>query len=141
MLINKFPFYRLSDGILRPMLPIEIQNPHTGKSFRTWGLIDTGADNCAFPAQIAKELGHELKSGKPKEIQTGNGVTQAFEHTTKINIFTQEVKVAYTTSETMIDFMPHLRTPLLGVKNFLDYFILSIDYPNKVFSVQNHEVI
>ncbi len=34
------------------------------------------------------------------------------------------------------DFMPNLFTPLLGVRNFLNNFILTIDYPNKTFSLR-----
>jgi len=31
--------------------------------------------------------------------------------------------------------MPNLNIPLLGVKSFLSNFILTVDYPKKVFSL------
>jgi hypothetical protein len=34
-----------------------------------------------------------------------------------------------------VDYMPNLHIPLLGVKSFLSNFILTVDYPNKVFSL------
>ncbi|MBI4650837.1 hypothetical protein HY745_06045 [Candidatus Desantisbacteria bacterium] len=36
----------------------------------------------------------------------------------------------------LIDFMPNLKIPLLGVKSFLSNFILTIDYPKKCFSIK-----
>ena len=45
MPIVEYPFTTLSPGAPpRPMLPIRIHNPDTGLIYRTWGLIDTGAD-------------------------------------------------------------------------------------------------
>jgi hypothetical protein len=61
MLIIEYPFKKLTpDDPLRPILPIRITNPDTGLSVRSWGLIDTGADDCAFPARLATILGHNL---------------------------------------------------------------------------------
>ena len=74
-------------GIYRPTLQIRIINPHTGLSQRAYGLIDTGADECAVPAFYAILLGHNLQAGIPKTIYTGNGETVAFAHTTKFEIF------------------------------------------------------
>ena len=54
MPIRNFPFHRISAGdIFRPMLPIGITNPDTGASIISYGLIDTGADECALPADLA----------------------------------------------------------------------------------------
>jgi len=36
----------------------------------------------------------------------------------------------------LIDFMPNLYVPLLGVKSFLSNFILTIDYPRQIFSLR-----
>lgn len=62
---------------LRPILNIKITNPHTNKSIYTLGLIDTEADDCAFPSWYAEALGHNLKKGKEKSIVTGNGICKA----------------------------------------------------------------
>ena len=105
-----------------------ITNPHTGKSIRVWGIIDTGADECALPAAYAELLGHNLQAGSTKEINAGNGVTIAYSHT--IRIETEDFNI----KETLIDFMPNLHVPLLGVRSFLSNFILTINYP-KGFSL------
>lgn len=137
MLFNDCPFLKLSEeDIPRPILPINIINPHTGLLYSTFGIIDTGADECAIPAGIASILGHNLQTGSTKIIGTGNGETIAFAHTTKFEIFhPSSFRLIYTIHDTPIDFMPNLHVVLLGVNNFLGKFILNIDYPHEVFSV------
>jgi len=39
-----------------PLLPIRIINPYTRKGYKTFGLIDTGADDCAVPSVFAPIL-------------------------------------------------------------------------------------
>ncbi|MFH1429343.1 MAG: hypothetical protein ABIH39_06335 [Candidatus Margulisiibacteriota bacterium] len=45
-------------GIQRPYLPIVIRNPNTGDFEFSWGLIDTGANECSMPAikSLLKQL-------------------------------------------------------------------------------------
>lgn len=93
-------------------------------------LIDTGADECALPASFAAMLGHNLQAGNAKKISTGNGITTAYGHTTRIRI------EGFTTQDVLIDFMPNLNVPLLGVRSFLSNFVMTVDYPNKMFSLK-----
>jgi len=121
----------------RPILPVRIINPHTGKAHRATGIVDTGADECAVPAFVANILGHNLQAGRLKQIRTGNGVTNAYSHLTRFEIFHPATKkLLYTTHDTPIDFLPNLHVILLGVNSFLSQFILTIDYPKKVFSIR-----
>ncbi|MFH1173059.1 MAG: retropepsin-like aspartic protease [bacterium] len=131
MNLLNIPFSKLGpDDIFRPWLPATVINPHTNKKIKVYGLIDTGADECALPAPYAVLLGHNLQSGYPKEINTGNGKTLAYSHTVRIEI------PDFTVQDTLIDFMPNLNVPLLGVKSFLSNFILAIDYPGLNFSLR-----
>lgn len=126
-----YPFWAARPGDLpRPYLPIRIINPDSGKELRVYALVDTGADECAFPASFAPVLGHNLQAGQSRRISTGNGITVAYSHTTQIVI------EDFSTQDVLVDFMPNLNTPLLGVKSFLSNFILTVDYPNKTFSLQ-----
>ncbi|MBF0532848.1 MAG: retroviral-like aspartic protease family protein [Candidatus Omnitrophica bacterium] len=125
------PFTKLSPSdIARPWLQVAIFNPHAQKEITVLGLIDTGADECALPAGYANILGHNLQTGKSKEIRTGNGVTTAYAHTNQLRIND------FVIQETLIDFMPNLSIPLLGTRNFLSNFVLTIDYPKKIFSLE-----
>lgn len=61
MPIRNYPFSITRPGdMARPYLPISIINPATNKYLKVFALIDTGADECAFPASFAPLLGHDL---------------------------------------------------------------------------------
>ena len=113
MPIKNYPFsvIRLGD-IPRPFLPITIVNPQTRREVRVYALIDTGADECAIPASFAPLLGHNLQAGQLKRISTGNGITTAYSHTTRI------IVEEFSTQDVLVDFMPNLSIPLLGVRSF-----------------------
>ncbi|MFH1189956.1 MAG: retroviral-like aspartic protease family protein [Candidatus Omnitrophota bacterium] len=131
--IVDIPFIRAHpDDIPRPWLPVTIKNPHTGKSQRVLGLIDTGADECAIPAGYAPLLGHDLQAGISKSINTGNGITTAYAHTLCFEINGMHV------DNVMIDFLPNLKVVLIGVKSFLSRFVVTIDYKNNKFSLKQH---
>ncbi|MEK7376986.1 MAG: retropepsin-like aspartic protease [Candidatus Margulisiibacteriota bacterium] len=133
MSLQDIPFLKIWPGDTpKPWLPIIIINPHTKKSLRTYGLIDTGADECALPSQFADALGHNLQKGASKEITTGNGITTAYSHT--VSVRTGD----FQTDEVLIDFMPNLSVPLLGVKSFLSKFILTVNYKERTFSLKPH---
>ncbi len=76
MPIDNCPFVSFKKH-LRPYLALNIINPHTKKRIGTYGLIDTGADECAIPAGFAHVLGHDLLAGIAKTVSTGNGETTA----------------------------------------------------------------
>ena len=44
--------------------------------------------------------------------------------------------MACTIADTPVDFMPNLPVVLLGVANFLSNFVITIDYPSKLFSIK-----
>ncbi len=140
MPISEYPFQAIHPGSRpRPMLPIRIINPHTGSSMQSWGLVDTGADDCAIPASYAAILGHALTAGAVKQITTGNGATNSYAHTTRIEIMPiggASGHVAYVIPDAPVDFLPNLGVILLGTNKFLSKFILTIDYPRKVFSIK-----
>lgn len=141
-MITDFPFIRFNPTQhARPILPIIIKNPENGKYLHVWGLIDTGADRCSVPATYASLLGHDLTQGKKIEIGTGNGTTNAYEHTSEIAIcgIGSNKNIEYNniihTIRAAVDYMPNLNTVLLGVKQFLGNFTLKIEYPKKRFSI------
>lgn len=132
--ILNHPFKKISPGdIPRAALPLIVINPYVNKRIKTYGIIDTGADECAFPAQYAPLLGHNLQKGYPKSVNTGNGETIAYSHTVSIQIYDFVIK------NVLVDFLPNLNIPLLGVKSFLSNFVLTVDYPNFTFSFKQNK--
>jgi len=131
MPVRNYPFVVTRPGdTARPYLPITIMNPDTGSQIEVYGLIDTGADECAFPASFAPLLGHNLQAGQAKRISTGNGITLAYSHISRLSI------EGFVTEDVLVDFMPNLNIPLLGVRSFLSNFILTVDYPGREFSLR-----
>ena len=58
MPVRNYPFAVTRPGdIARPYLPITIMNPDTGSQIEVYGLIDTEADECAFPALLCPTSG------------------------------------------------------------------------------------
>lgn len=132
--IINVPFTIIRAGdIPRPILPLILKNPTNGQQLRTYGLIDTGADDCAFPAGYAIMTGHEYLLGTVKEVGTGNGKTIAYAHTICLEVFNYKI------DNILIDFCPNLTIGLLGVKNFLKYFVLTIDYKKQIFSLIDNQ--
>lgn len=137
MPIQNIPFTRFSDTVSsHPRLLVKIINSDTNLSMFTFGIIDTGADECAVPEFIATTIGHNLKKGKKKLIGTAGGLTPSYSHKTRVELYHPVTgKHMYTLNETPIDYVDGLHCALLGVKNFLDQFVLRIDYPKKRFSI------
>ncbi len=108
-------------------------------------IVDTGADDCLFPADTAIRVGHVLKSVPPKPISGINSSSVAYPHTSRVEILATLVnggpsrKVLYTMKSTLVDFMESGKNQsvpfLLGTKTFLNNFVLTIDYPNRRFSI------
>ncbi|MBM4035083.1 MAG: hypothetical protein FJ291_25345 [Planctomycetes bacterium] len=125
----------------RPMLQVRIINPASGLAVAAWGLVDTGADDCALPASYAPLLGHNLQAGLRRTVGTGNGDTDAYAHTTRIEVFAVPLgrrtgRPVFTIPDTLIDFLPNLPCVLLGVSSFLSDTILRINYPKQYFTVR-----
>lgn len=131
MELLNIPFTKLTpDDIARPWLPVTIVNPHSNKKIKVLGLIDTGADECALPARYASIIEYNLEAGVIKEINTANAKTVAYSHPIRIEV------EDFITQNVLVDFMPNLYIPLLGVKSFLSNFVLSINYPKQIFSLR-----
>lgn len=133
-----YPFVSFADeagNIVRPpstYLPARVSNPHSGRSVVVYALIDTGADQCAFPESLAVELGHNFQ-GKDVMSETTVGVsgnTSVYLHTFDIDILTPDRDEVFASFPNMlISCVPTEIPSLLGVANCLDQFILTIDYP------------
>ena len=115
----------------RPYLNIVLRNPVTGAALKTYGLIDTGADECAFPAWMGKSLGHNLEAGLPKIVTTASGHATTYAHSTIIEI------PGFCTETVMVDYSPSLGICLLGVNRFLSNFILVVNYSKQYFSLRS----
>ncbi len=77
-------------------------------------------------------MGFEIGQRWPEAVMHSWGsyfVHVPYGHITRIAI------EGFSTKDVLVDFMPNLNIPLLGVKSFLGNFVLTIDYHQKVFSL------
>ena len=142
MPIRDYPFTQVTRHHCRPMLWVRVINPVTGLAVEALALVDTGADDCVFPAEIAEALGHKLTSVPAKQMVTASGSTVAYPHTSKIQVLEMLPngragdRILYTLADTPIDFAKGCQAFLLGARKFLSKFVLTVNYPHRVFSLR-----
>jgi predicted aspartyl protease len=145
MPITNYPFVR-QGGKPRASLPIILENPENGLRFQTWALIDTGADHIVVPSVIAELLGHNIHHKKVKKsvCQGAGGRAQTFYHSFRMFVLQIDNKGIIAPNKAAIKIpkrefavIQNLPIMLLGVRDFLEKYVLTIDYPQKTFSVKS----
>ncbi len=136
-----YPFYAHGHGRARPFLPIRFINPMTGKTFKWFALVDTGADQCIFPADLTEVLQHNLK-GDDVESSITFGIEG---HVVKTWLHTFELALQHPRKpEVVVRQMPPARyecsekshfPPILGQADFLSHYVIKLDYPLQRVSV------
>jgi hypothetical protein len=142
MVKNYYPFLsRTPDDLSRPLLPILITNPTTNIPILTYGLIDTGSDDCVIPTSYAEAMGHVIPNGNKEERLAAGAVVYGYKHTFEIDIYGIDEKgVNYNDKihyipNSLVLCMDSLNIVLLGVKDFLEHFNLMISYPKHKFTL------
>lgn len=125
-----------------PILPVKIINPGTNLVWPTWALVDTGATSCTIPGHVATVIGHNVVGPPDARGETGGGRDDIYLRTCRIEIFEMR-STGFVTNNVIITIpngpvavLPNLRVVLLGVDDFLEEYVLTIDYPRQVFSIR-----
>ncbi len=124
---------------LKPIVPIILNNPHTGKEVQTWGLIDTGSDIILIDSEMGEIVGHDIEKGKKKKISGIVADADTYEHTSIIKILQvnddKSESVSLTLPKVSISYIKNFDDipVILGCRDFLNLFSLFLDYPNKRF--------
>lgn len=127
---------------LRTVVPVMIINPDGHKVLKTYALVDTGADACAFPENIATNTGHNLKGvGVISNVSSGIGGVSVptWKHTFTIGLLDPTAKkvLKWSAPKVLVDCFEHNNCPpLLGSSDFLKNFKITIDYPNKRMTLE-----
>lgn len=132
--------YRFDDGsqeehALHPYIPIRISNLPSGRGAKVYALVDTGADECLFGADIAEQLGHDLK-GDGVKSSVNIGIEQreisVYKHTFNLELLSPDEKtVVWASGKIEIDCSESNPPILLGARDFLRYFKWVVDYPGE----------
>lgn len=124
-----------------PYLPVRITNPHSGKFVVTYALIDTGAEACVFPAELAVMLDHDFK-GKGvvfDEIIGISGPGTVYMHTFNLEILLpnrQDVLKSF--ERILVKCRDQEQIPsVLGVGDCLRHFRITIDYLKQATTISS----
>ena len=130
--LKVFPENKLT---FRPVIAVALQHQNTKQKFSA--LVDSGADACLFPKDVAEVLNIDIKSGQ-WTFFTGIGGGEVPFYFHEIDIFVGEyqlrAKVGFSTSTIGT-------TGLLGQQGFFDHFIISFGYKNKFLEIKKHGLI
>ena len=119
------PAQKPEQYVYRPVIPIKLFLDNKVVTFDA--LIDSGADECTFPAWIAKTLGHNIYKGKQKIFSGIGGSVLAYLHKTFLKLNGIEfVADVYYSHEW--DDMPF---GLLGQAGFFSHFDVHFNYKEK----------
>jgi hypothetical protein len=131
-----YPFYKISDEISRPWIPIQIINPKNNKSINMLALLDTGADHCVFPQVVTTQTGLDIKKDAVKsEIMQGlaEAHIDIWIHTFRINLLATDWRtVLWKSMDLSIGCVSHSKIPpILGFSNFMCNFKISFNHATK----------
>lgn len=131
-----YPFYKISDEIFRPWIPIRIINPKNNETITTLALLDTGADYCVFPKFIAEQAKLDLK-GEAISSETMQGLAETkievWKHEFKIYLLSPDSKtVVCKNKDLIIGCVDHDNIPpILGFNNFMCSFKITFNHATK----------
>ncbi len=145
MPIVDYPFVDIFGfGNPKPALPVKLTNPANNFELTTWALIDTGADVTVIPEYISNRLYHDLKH---KSVKTDDnwgigGTAKAYYHTFRLKVLESDRKgkisenTVIKINKRLFSVIPGMHMMLLGEEDFLKKYVLTINYPKKIFSIR-----
>ena len=118
-----------------PLLTVVIR--HQGKRHKLLALVDSGADACLFPRDVADILGINIRTGRCASL-TGIGGH-------RVPFYFHDVEILFNQYQirTQVGFAKEGigATGLLGQKGFFDQFIVSFDNANNYFEVRKPNLL
>lgn len=129
---------------LQPYLPIKIIHPEDANSYVIVGaLVDTGAFSTKIPMKWAERIGLDVENGNHISGDTAGGEIEGLLCKCKIQVLDLSEKGKILSENILVEligdrfvFGKCTPIPLLGVKEFLKDLLLTVDYPNKKFSLE-----
>lgn len=129
--VSPFPSSKRTVVLYRPMIPLILLYQRKYVQFEA--LIDSGADYNIFHADIAIYLGITLKKGSKRKLSgIGGKVITGYEHqiTLRLRDFAYHAPVTFSAD------IPVNTLAVLGNKGFFDRFVITLNYREKVISLQ-----
>ena len=119
------PNAKKAEYVFRPVVPVRLSFAHQVITFDA--LVDSGADECTFPAWIVKTLGKDVFAGKQRIFSGIGGSVLAYLHKTELELngvkFASDVYYSHEWDD-----MPF---GLLGETSFFSRFDVTFSYSEK----------
>ena len=64
----KFNYKKLTKGLDRPIVRIELKNPRSQQQISFLALVDSGADICLMPGDLATLIGIDVAAGERRDV-------------------------------------------------------------------------
>lgn len=113
----------------RPIMPLALF--YGAKKINVLALVDTGADECLFPGDFAKLLGHNLTRGKPRTFAGIGGAITGYLHQTDVKLgpYKFRINIYYSDDWNKWGF------GLLGQNGFMTRFDVLFSRKDKQFAI------
>jgi hypothetical protein len=131
------PAFPQRTRVSRPALLVDLE--YGNHAISVLCLVDSGADDCIFPASIAHALGIAVPNQKQCRFAGTSGQMQiAYFETIKARIATSSVgsaAVAFQLYAGFCDTIEHLGMGILGQNGFFSRYKVIMDRANEVFEI------
>ena len=146
MAIWIYPFFKISDEIYRPWIPIQIVNPKNNEFVSTMALLDTGADHCVFPKFAADQTKLDLK-GEALDSEELQGLAKdkikVWKHSFRIHLQSPDRKsIVWKSKDLVVGCVEHDNIPpILGFSNFMCNFKITLNHATKKILIDDRPKI
>lgn len=127
----RFP-YLLRGRHTYPIVPITLS--YQGRSLRTEGLLDSGANISLFPAEIADYLGLSLETGSPTYLSGIGGRILGYQHEVTLAVDATIFQASIVFSA---EFISSLN--ILGRDNFFEQFRITFNERLKFVEIETED--
>jgi hypothetical protein len=124
----RFPYLRRGRHAY-PIVPITLS--YQGRSLRTEGLLDSGANLSLFPAEIAEYLGLSLESGRPIYLSGIGGRILGYRHQVSLAVETTAFQATIVFSAEFISSFN-----ILGRDNFFKKFRITFNERQRFVEIE-----
>ena len=118
----KFKYKKYGVGILRPVIPVEIE--YDGRSVSYEVLVDSGADFCILDAQIGELLGISIETGQEQKV---GGITGTLESYYVHNVVIRVGGHPYDIKLGFLRNIANIGYGVVGQRGFFDIFVVKFD--------------
>lgn len=129
----KFRYKKYAPEVVRPVIPIEVVYNAITVPYEV--LVDSGADQCIFDAQLAEILGIDVESGTVYKVSGVTGDHRlCYSHKLEIKVGGWPFTI---TANFMRD-IPTVGYGIVGQKGFFDIFIVKFDLLKEEIELKEH---